>query len=156
MRSAGCSPDCTSSSPYPSCNCTGRDGDAVIRPPPRPATIADASPRLRSVAGVLRSVAGVLSDLVNPGECGLAALQVFLARVDVGLLRERRVIVTGPLAGGSFARALLGDRPYGRGGCRARLPRGGRPAALVVGVCTWLRDEEAWSRAEACQRDCLA
>ena len=35
----------------------------------------------------------VLSDLVNPGECGLAALQVFLARVDVGLLRECRVVV---------------------------------------------------------------
>jgi hypothetical protein len=40
----------------------------------------------------------VLSDLVNPGERGLAALQVLLARVDVGLLRERRVIVTRPLA----------------------------------------------------------
>ena len=27
-----------------------------------------------------------LSDLVNPGERGLASLQVFFARVDVGLL----------------------------------------------------------------------
>ena len=33
---------------------------------------------------------------MNLGECGLATLQVFLARVDVGLLRERRVIVTCP------------------------------------------------------------
>jgi len=39
-----------------------------------------------------------LSDLVNPGERGLPPLQVLLARVDVGLLRERRVIVTRPLA----------------------------------------------------------
>ena len=39
-----------------------------------------------------------LGDLVNPCERGLAPLQVLLARVDVGLLRERRVIVTGPLA----------------------------------------------------------
>ena len=39
-----------------------------------------------------------LSDLVNPGERGLASLQVFLARVNVSLLRERRVVVTGPLA----------------------------------------------------------
>jgi len=40
----------------------------------------------------------VLSDLMDLGECGLAALQVFLARVDVGLLCERRVVVTSPLA----------------------------------------------------------
>ncbi len=39
-----------------------------------------------------------LSDLVNPGQRGLAALQVLLAGVDVGLLGERRVIVTRPLA----------------------------------------------------------
>jgi hypothetical protein len=39
-----------------------------------------------------------LRDLVNPGKCGLAPLQVFLVRVDVSLLRERRVVVTGPLA----------------------------------------------------------
>jgi hypothetical protein len=39
-----------------------------------------------------------LSDLVNPGERDLAPLQVFLARVNVCLLRERRVVVTSPLA----------------------------------------------------------
>ena len=52
----------------------------------------------------------VLSDLVNLGERGLPALQVFLARVDVGLLRERRVIVTGPLADDRdrYARVLTG------------------------------------------------
>ena len=38
-----------------------------------------------------------LSDLVNPGQRGLASLQVFLARVDVGLLRERRVVVAAHL-----------------------------------------------------------
>jgi hypothetical protein len=31
----------------------------------------------------------VLSDLVDLGECGLASLQVVIARVDVGLLGER-------------------------------------------------------------------
>ena len=33
-----------------------------------------------------------LSDLVNPGERGLAPVQVLLARMDVGLLRERRLL----------------------------------------------------------------
>ena len=32
----------------------------------------------------------VLSDLVDPGEGGLAPLQAVIARVDVGLLGERR------------------------------------------------------------------
>ena len=39
-----------------------------------------------------------LSDLVNLGERGLAALQVLVACMDVGLLGERRVVTTRPLA----------------------------------------------------------
>jgi len=39
-----------------------------------------------------------LSDLVNLGESGLAALQVLVAFMDVGLLGERRVVTTRPLA----------------------------------------------------------
>jgi hypothetical protein len=39
-----------------------------------------------------------LSDLVNLGEGGLAALQVLVARMDVGLLGERRVVMARPLA----------------------------------------------------------
>jgi hypothetical protein len=35
-----------------------------------------------------------LSDLVDLGERGLAALQVLVAGMDVGLLSERRVVVT--------------------------------------------------------------
>ena len=35
---------------------------------------------------------------MNLNECGLPPLQVFPARVDVGLLRERRVVVTCPPA----------------------------------------------------------
>jgi hypothetical protein len=46
-----------------------------------------------------------LSDLVNPGERGLASLQIFLVRVDVGLLRERRVIVARPLADDRYRHA---------------------------------------------------
>jgi hypothetical protein len=37
-----------------------------------------------------------LSDLVNPGERGPALLQILVARVDVGLLGERGVVVTCP------------------------------------------------------------
>ena len=55
-------------------------------------------PRVLALRPAVSQFLTVLSDLVNLGERGLAALQVFLARVDVGLLRERRVIVTGPLA----------------------------------------------------------
>ena len=36
------------------------------------------------------------------------------------------------------------------------LPQATRAAALVSRAATWLRDEEARSRAEACQRGCLA
>jgi hypothetical protein len=80
----------------------------------------------------------VLSDLVNPGECGLAALQVFLARVDVGLLRECRVVVPGPLADdrdrharmlterqGRVTRVMQGDPPQ---------PGPPQQAAELVGI----------------------
>ncbi len=40
-RSAGCSPDCASSSPHPPCSCTGHDGDAATKPLPGPATTTD-------------------------------------------------------------------------------------------------------------------
>ena len=54
-------------------------------------------PRVLALRPAVSQFLTVLSDLVNLGERGLAALQVFLARVDVGLLRERRVIVTAHL-----------------------------------------------------------
>jgi hypothetical protein len=80
----------------------------------------------------------VLSDLVNPGERSLAPLQIFLARVDVSLLRERRVIMTRPLADDRdrHARVL-----HERQGCMAgvmqgdpRQPGSPKQAAELVGV----------------------
>ena len=54
-------------------------------------------PRILALRPAVSQFLTVLSDLVNFGEYGLAALQVAIARVDVGLLRERRVVVTGSL-----------------------------------------------------------
>ena len=52
-----------------------------------------------------------LSDLVNLGERGLASLQVLVARMNVGLLGERRVVMTRPLADDRdrHARVLTGS-----------------------------------------------
>jgi hypothetical protein len=57
----------------------------------RPSAISP-RPRVLALRPAVSRFLTVLSDLVNLGEYRLAALQVFLARVDVGLLRERRVI----------------------------------------------------------------
>ena len=54
-------------------------------------------PKILALRPAVSQFLTVLSDLVNFGEYGLAALQVAIARVDVGLLRERRVVVTGSL-----------------------------------------------------------
>ena len=80
----------------------------------------------------------VLSDLVDLGERGLALLEVLLARVDVGLLGERRVVMTCPLADnrdrharvlhecqGRVARVVQGDPPQ---------PGPPEQAAELVGV----------------------
>ena len=68
-----------------------------------------------------------LSDLANSGERGLASLQVFLVRVDVGLLRERRVIVARPLSDDRYRHARprggapgLHQPPPRDGGSRSR------------------------------------
>ena len=59
-----------------------------------------------------------LRDLVNLGERGLASLQVLVAGMDVGLLGERRVVVTRLLADDRdrHARVLLvATRRYAAG-----------------------------------------
>jgi hypothetical protein len=95
----------------------------------------------------------VLSDLVNPGGRGLAPLQVLLARVDVGLLRERRVIVTSPLADNRDRHArMLHERRGARGSSMVRSPYG--PMAWptpVGGSCS--RSSPPGTR--ACGAGCL-
>jgi hypothetical protein len=66
-----------------------------------------------------------LRDLVNLGDRGLASLQVLVAGMDVGLLSERRVVMTCPLADDQGGSAALRRWP----GVRARLSLGRPPGA---------------------------
>ncbi len=98
----------------------------------------------RAASAASAALSQDLSDLVNPGECLTALGQVVVARVEVGLHRERGVVVLCPPADDGDGRCPgrvrgwnpLLRAPGGRAGARpgpAAIPRPTAGAAARVG-----------------------